>query len=93
MGIIVSTNVFQEAIEKLMIDHDKLDVYINDIIIIGNSTYEFHTKDVKEVFKTIEHKGLQVNLDTSSWESDQVECLVFFMKKIEPSLYQEKYRE
>ena len=47
IGLIVSANVFQEAIGKLMTDLEKVFVYMNDIIIIGNDTFKIHVEDVK----------------------------------------------
>ena len=47
IGLIVSANVFQEAIGKLMTDLEKVFVYMNDIIIIGNDTFKIHMEDVK----------------------------------------------
>ena len=47
IGLIVSANVFQEAIGKLMTDLEKVFVYMNEIIIIGNDTFKIHMEDVK----------------------------------------------
>ena len=47
MGLIVSADVFQEAIGKLMTDLEKVFVYMNEIIIIGNDTFKIHMEDVK----------------------------------------------
>ena len=67
MGLIVSVDVFQEAMGKLMADLEKVFVYMNDIVIIGDDTYEKHMKDVKEVVEGLADKGVQVNPDKSTW--------------------------
>ena len=61
MGLIVSVDVFQEAMGKLMADLEKVFVYMNDITIIGDDTYEKRMKDVKEVVEGLVDKGVQVN--------------------------------
>ena len=38
----------------------KVFVYMDDIIIIGDGTFEIHMKDVKEVLKRLVDKGLQI---------------------------------
>ena len=60
MGLIVSADVFQEAMGKLMAEFEKVFVYMDDIIIIGDGTFEIHMKDVKEVLKRLVDKGLQI---------------------------------
>ena len=86
MGLIVSADVFQEAMGKLMADLEKVFVYMDDIIIIGDGTFEIHIKDVKEVLERLAHKGLQINPDKSSWAKDQVEYLGFLLNRdgVEP---------
>ena len=86
MGIIVSVDVFQEAMGKLMVDLEKVFVYMDDIIIIGDGTFEIHMQDVKEVLKRSVDKGLQINPDKSSWAKDQVEylCFLLYRDEVEP---------
>ena len=72
MGLIVSADVFQEAIGKLMVDLKKVFVYMNDIIIIGDGTFEEHMKHVREVLERLVKKGLQINPDKSAWAMFQV---------------------
>ena len=67
MGLIVSVDVFQEAMGKLMADLEKVFVYMNDITIIGDDTYEKRMKDVKEVVEGLVDKGVQVNPNKSAW--------------------------
>ena len=49
VGIIVSVDVFQEAMGKLMADLEKVFVYMDEVIIIGDGAFKIHMKDVKEV--------------------------------------------
>ena len=71
---------------KLMADLEKAFVYMDDIIIIGDGTFEIHMKDLKEVLERLVDKGLHINLDKSSWAKDQVEYLGFLLNRdgVEP---------
>ena len=60
MGLIVSVDVFQEAVEKLMAGLEKVFVYMDDIVIIGDGTFGEHMKDVREVLERLVNKGLQI---------------------------------
>ena len=51
MGILVTVDIFQEAMVYLFLDLEIVIVYINDIIILGNSSIEDHLKDVADVLK------------------------------------------
>ena len=59
---------------------------MNDIIIIGDGTFEIHMKDIKEALGRLVDKGLQINPDKSSWAKDQVEYLGFLLNRdgVEP---------
>ena len=63
-------------------------VYTDDIIIIGDGTFEIHMKDVKEVLEIerLVDKGLQINPDKSSWARDLVEYLGYLLNRdgVEP---------
>jgi len=69
-----------------MADLEKVFVYMDDIIIIGDGTFEIHMKDVKEVLERLVDKGLHINPDKSSWAKDQVEYLGFLLNRdgVEP---------
>ena len=86
MGLIVSVDVFQETTGKLMADLEKVFVYMDEIIIIGDGAFEIYMKNVKEVLERLVDKGIQINPDKSSWARDQVEYLGFLLNRdgIEP---------
>ena len=69
-----------------MADLEKVFVYMDNIIIIGDSTFEIHMKDVKEALERLVDKGLQINPNKSSWAKDQVEYLGFLLNRdgVEP---------
>ena len=53
-----------------MADLEKVFVYMDEIIIIGDGAFEIYMKNVKEVLERLVDKGLQMNSDKSSWTRD-----------------------
>ena len=62
MGLIVSSDVFQEAMGNLMLDLENVYCYLDDIIVIGNSSFEDHMTQVDEVLGRLREKRMQVHL-------------------------------
>ena len=56
-------------------------VYIDDIIILSDGTFQHHMEIVSEVLHHLEEKGLQVNPAKSFWAKDEVEYLGFVIKR------------
>ena len=61
MGVKVATDVFQEAMSSLFNDLENVIVYLDDIIILGSTSFEEHMKIVSEVLRRLEYQDLQVN--------------------------------
>ena len=81
MGLIVSSDVFQEAMGNLMLDLDNVYCYLDDIIVIGNSSFDDHMAQVDEVLGRLCSKGMQVNLRKSTWARDSVEYLGYIISR------------
>ena len=58
IGILVAVDIFQEVMGGLFLDLESIIVYIDDIIILGNLAIEEHLKDVDEVLKRLNNKGM-----------------------------------
>ena len=61
----------------LFLDLESVIVYIDDIIILGNSSLVDHLKDVAEVLKRLSNKGMQINSTKSFWSVSEVDYLCF----------------
>lgn len=59
--ILVVVNVFQLAMDKLLLELEQVIVYTNKIIVPKNGILELHLKDVAEVLKKLRCKGMQFN--------------------------------
>ena len=54
-------------------------IYIDDIIIIGVSSFTENLQQLSEVFNRLKHKCLQVNLEKSKWVESEVAYLGFLI--------------
>ena len=77
VGILVAADIFQEAMGCLFLDLGSVIVYIDDIIILGDSSLVDHLKNVTEVLKRLSNKGMQINSTKSSWSVSEVDYLGF----------------
>ena len=77
MGILIAADIFQEFMGDFSLDTERVIVYIDNIVILRNSTIEEHLKDSDEVLKRLNNKGMQVNSTKSSWSVSEVDYLCF----------------
>ena len=77
MEILVAADIFKEAMGGLFLDLESVIVYIDDIIILGNSSLVDYLNDVAEVLKRLSNKGMQINSTKASWSVSEVDYLYF----------------
>ena len=81
MGLLVTTDVFQEAMGGLLLDLENVIIYIDDIIVLGCGTLNEHLTDVSEVLLRLKNKGMQINQRKSFWAVPEVEYLGFMITR------------
>ena len=81
MALVVSSDVFQEALGNLMLKLENVYCYLDDIIVIGNWSFQKHMAQVDEVLQRLRDKGLQVHLKKSAWVQDSVEYLGYIISR------------
>ena len=81
MGLLVATDVFQEAMGGLFLDLEYVIIYIDDIIVLGCGSLTEHLADVSEVLSRLKNKGMQLNQRKSFWAVPQVEYLGFMITR------------
>ena len=77
MGILVTCDIFQAAMGTLFQDLEKLFVYLDDLIALGNGTLDEHLAEVDEILSRLLAKELQINISKSSWAVQEVNYLGF----------------
>ena len=65
MGLNISPDLFQEKMEKLFCDMPNMKVYIDDLLIFSNGSYEDHLAKVKEALDRLHQKNMAVNAEKS----------------------------
>ena len=77
MGLCVSPDIFQEHMFKLFADLPWVKVYIDDVLVFSNGSYEDHLEKVRIVLERLRSKNLAVNIEKTYWAVKQVDYLGF----------------
>jgi hypothetical protein len=67
MGLSISPDIFQERMSKLFADLPYMKVFLDDLLIFSNGTFEDHLEKVKEALRRLHEKNLAVNASKSFW--------------------------
>ena len=71
IGIIVATDISQARMNELLGDLPYVIVFLHDILIIGNDSFDNHLKQVETVLKTLLEAGMQVDPLKSFWFQEE----------------------
>ena len=61
MGVNVSPDIFQEKMSILMDGLEFVRTYLDDLLIISNSTFEDHLRQLSTVLQRLRRAGLKIN--------------------------------
>jgi len=81
MGLCNSPDIFQEKIGELMYDLEFTRAYIDDLLIISTGSFEDHLNKMRQVFKRLQKAGLKVNASKSSFCSEELEYLGYWISR------------
>ena len=81
MGVSVSPDVFQEKISDLMEGLEFIRTYLDDLLIISNSTFEEHLQQLVTVLKRLQRAGLKINAEKSFFFAPEIEYLGYMLTK------------
>jgi transposase InsO family protein len=79
MGLSISPDIFQERMSKLFADLPYMKVFLDDLLIFSNGTFEDHLEKVKEALRRLHEKNLAVNASKSFWAVQEVDYLGFHL--------------
>jgi len=77
MGLSISPDLFQAHMQMLLADLSFVKVYLDDVLIFRNGSYEDHMKKVTQVLMRLHSKNLAVNAKKSFWAVKEVDYLGF----------------
>ena len=75
MGISNAPDIFQSIMMRLLGDLDYVYVYIDDILITSNHSFEEHMAKLQEVLKRLDKAGFRANIRKCAFAMDRVEYL------------------
>ena len=81
MGINVSPDIFQEKMSILMDGLEFVRTYLDDLLIISNSTFEDHLRQLSTVLQRLRRAGLKINAEKSSFFSPEIEYLGYLLTR------------
>ena len=76
-GLTVMPTEFQRIVEEYLIKIANVYVFINDILIVTKGTKEEHEEKVREVFKKLDSRKLQLKEDKCEIAENEIEWLGF----------------
>jgi len=77
MGLCNSPDIFQEKMNELFHDLEYVRAYIDDLLIISNSSFQDHLNKVKIVLNKLKAAGFKINAEKSKFARDSLEYLGF----------------
>ena len=83
-GLNISIDFFQTRILVLFTDMTTTHVYVDDLIIIGNSRFTNKLSDLDTVMHLLKNIRLKLSLKKSFWCQDSINYLGFTLKRKVP---------
>jgi len=65
MGLCNSPGIFQEKMNEVFVGLEYVRVYIDDLLIISNGTFDDHLNKLGKVFNKLQKAGLKINAEKS----------------------------
>ena len=81
MGISEAPDIFQSIMMRLLGDLDWVHVYMDDILITSNGTYEDHLEKITTVLKRLEEAGFRANVRKCIFAADTVDYLGYTISR------------
>ena len=81
MGIVVATDISQSRLSQTFQHLDYALVYLDDLAIIGKSSFTAHLLQIRTVLTSLREKGMQVNPLKSFWAKPEINHLGFNLSR------------
>jgi hypothetical protein len=75
MGVKTSPDIFQRIMYELLGDISTIQVYLYDIIITSNGTFEEHTAIMEKFLERLQQANFRANLCKSYFGESKIDCL------------------
>jgi hypothetical protein len=81
MGIKNSPDIFQAVLNDLLGDLDYAQVYLDNILIASNGSFQDHLKKLKVVFKRLEQANFRANLHKCFFAREELDYLGYWLTR------------
>ena len=81
MGINVSPDIFKEKMSILMNRLEFVRTYLDDLLVISNSAFKDHLRQLSTVLQRLRRTMLKINTEKSSFFSPEIEYLEYLLTK------------
>jgi hypothetical protein len=79
MGIKIAPDVFQNVMSKLVQDMEYVKNYLDDLLILTNSSFKDHILKLQMVLARLSTAGMKVNTSRSMFFEEQMEYLGYWI--------------
>jgi hypothetical protein len=81
MGIKIAPDVFQNVMFKLVQDMEYVKTYLDDLLILTDSSFKDHLLKLEMVLARLSTAGMRVNLSKSKFFAEQIEYLGYWITR------------
>ena len=81
MGVSSAPDIFQAIMQEILGDLDFVRVYIDDILIISNGTFQDHMHKLDQVLKRLEDRGFRANVRKCFFARQELEYLGYWLTR------------
>jgi hypothetical protein len=80
-GIKIAPDVFQNVMSKLVQDMGNVKTYLDDLLILTNSSFKDHLLKLEMVLARLSTSGMRVNISKSKFFAEQIEYLGYWITR------------
>jgi hypothetical protein len=73
MGKKITSDVFQKVMSKFVQDLEYVKIYLDDLLILTNSSFKSHILKLEMVLARLSTAGMRVNISNSKLFAEQIE--------------------
>ena len=81
MGLCNSPDIFQQVMSDILGDLEYVLIYIDDILITSNGTYEDHMQKLDEVLSRLEKCGFKCRVNKCFFAEAELEYLGYWLTR------------
>ena len=81
MGLCNAPDIFQQKMSELVYDIEYARAYIDDLLVICNSTFQDHLVKLEVVLKRLNDAGLKINASKSFFAQSELEYLGYWISR------------